>query len=301
NVLSIMGDRAQAKGLSLTVDVPDAPLLRGDPTRLQQAVLNYVGNAVKFTESGSIVVRFHCLSEQEANTVMLRCEVEDTGIGIPTDRIARLFTAFEQADNSLTRKYGGTGLGLAITRRFARMMGGDAGIAATSETGSTFWFTARLGKAPDGDRATAESTREAAEATLARDYMGRRVLLAEDEPINREITMDLLAEVGFDVSVAMDGSEAVLRAGDGPYDLILMDMQMPGMNGIEATRRLRRMPQTATTPIVALTANAFAEDRQQCLMAGMNDFITKPIDPECFFATLLHWLRSRDFRSGAET
>jgi signal transduction histidine kinase/CheY-like chemotaxis protein len=282
NVVSIMGDRAQAKGLSLTVDVPDAPLLRGDPTRLQQAVLNYVGNAVKFTESGSIVVRFHCLAEKEANNVMLRCEVQDTGIGIPTDRIARLFTAFEQADNSLTRKYGGTGLGLAITRRLARMMGGDAGIAATSETGSTFWFTARLGKAPDGARRTAESTSEAAEIILARDYMGRRVLLAEDEPINREITMELLAEAGFD-------------------DLILMDMQMPGMNGIEATRRLRAMPQTATTPIVALTANAFAEDRQQCFMAGMNDFITKPIDPESFFATLLHWLRSHEFRSGAET
>ncbi len=292
NVASIAGERVQAKGLALTIDVPATlPPLRGDPTRLQQAVLNYVDNAVKFTESGRIAVRFSW-SEETAADLLLRCEVADTGVGVSPETSARLFAAFEQADNSLTRRYGGTGLGLAITRRLARMMGGDAGIGATSAAGSTFWFTARLGKAPGVQPADVDASRSA-EAVLIREHAGRRVLLAEDEPINREITMELLAQVGLDADAAVDGVEAVVLGEAGNYDLVLMDMQMPRLNGIDATRCLRTMPGMEDTPILALTANAFAEDRRRCLEAGMDDFIAKPIEAERFFTTLLRWLSER--------
>ncbi len=297
NAMSIAGDRIQEKGLALTIDVPTTlPLLRGDPTRLQQAVLNYVDNAVKFTEAGRIALRFSC-SEQNADGVLLRCEVEDTGTGIAPENVARLFSAFEQADNSLTRRYGGTGLGLAITRRLAQMMGGDAGIACTSPAGSTFWFTVRLRKAQAGSQPAEANPSGSAEAILMREHSGRRVLLAEDEPINREITLELLAQVGFDADAAVDGVQAVAMAEGGGYDLILMDMQMPRLNGIDATRCLRTNPATANTPILALTANAFADDRKRCLEAGMDDFISKPIETDRFFDTLLRWLTEGAVRS----
>jgi signal transduction histidine kinase/ActR/RegA family two-component response regulator len=301
NAMSIAGDRIQAKGLALTIDLPTTlPLLRGDPTRLQQAVLNYVDNAIKFTEAGRIALRFSC-AEENADSLLLRCEVEDSGIGIAPESLPRLFSVFEQADNSLTRRYGGTGLGLAITRRLAQMMGGNAGIASTSAAGSTFWFTARLKKAQGGRQPADANPPRSAEAILTRDHAGRRVLLAEDEPINREITMELLAQVGFDVDAAVDGVEAVALAEGGSYDLILMDMQMPRLNGIDATRCLRTMPGTANTPILALTANAFAEDRKRCLEAGMNDFISKPIETDHFFDTLLRWLPDSAVRRATGT
>jgi signal transduction histidine kinase/DNA-binding NarL/FixJ family response regulator len=302
NVMAMQQDRAEAKSLRFTREIAPLPApLRGDAVRLQQALLNYAGNAVKFTDSGHVTLRVK-LQEESATDVLLRFEVEDTGIGITPQELKRLFNAFEQADNSSTRKYGGTGLGLAITKRFAHLMGGDAGAESRIGHGSTFWFTARLKKGVAGN-ASPPAPEDNADvlAALRRDCAGRRCLLAEDEPINREITSILLKDAGLAVDIAEDGGEALERAKAQTYDLILMDMQMPRMNGLEATQHIRQLPNGGQTPIIALTANAFEEDRERCLAAGMSDFVTKPVEPERLYATLLHWLLAGNARTVQDT
>ncbi len=288
---SMVAERAQAKGLALRLEPPPAtgPLL-GDPTRLQQALLNYLGNAIKFTEAGAVTLGARLLAA-EGEGMHLRFEVRDTGIGIAPEVIPRLFSTFEQADNSTTRHYGGTGLGLAITRRMAGLMGGEAGVESTPGAGSTFWFTARLDRSETPATAPAAAPAESAEAVLGRDFAGRSILLVEDDPINREVTLGLLEDAGLTADTAEDGIEALAMVEAKAYDLILMDMQMPRMDGLEATRLIRKMHYGERLPIVAMTANAFEEDRERCLKAGMNDHVAKPVDPEQFFATLLRWLR----------
>ncbi|MEO5660474.1 MAG: response regulator [Polaromonas sp.] len=291
-VVSMLLDPAREKNLQLVVETePLPPDLLGDPTRLHQALLNYLANAIKFTNAGTVTVRSR-LEDESVGSVLVRFEVQDTGIGIDQQTLDRLFSPFEQADNSTTRKYGGTGLGLVITRRLAELMGGQAGGQSEPGVGSLFWFTVRLIKGvPTALAAPPEPSDVSAEQTLLRDFRGTRVLLVEDDLLNQEIACILLEDAGLATDTAEDGVMAVEMAARNDYALILMDMQMPRMGGLDATRIIRASANGRQLPIVAMTANAYASNRASCTDAGMNDFISKPFDHEAFFATVLHWLQ----------
>jgi two-component system sensor histidine kinase/response regulator len=226
-VHSIIAETARAKGLHVEVDRDAVPLwLRGDQTRLRQALLNFAGNAVKFTERGSIALRAKLLKDQD-DELLIRFSVEDTGIGIPADQIGRLFQAFEQADASTTRRFGGTGLGLSITQRLAQLMNGECGVLSTPGVGSTFWFTARLQRGRGAMPVLARAVDPSADEQLRRRHRGARVLLVEDNEVNREVALALLHSVGLNVDAAADGTEALALARTSVYDLVLMDVQMP--------------------------------------------------------------------------
>ncbi|EKE17235.1 MAG: hypothetical protein ACD_10C00555G0001 [uncultured bacterium] len=293
NIANLMAESSAAKGLALHIDLSPAlanQMLLGDPLRLGQILLNLTGNAVKFTTQGNVTIRVQPI-EESLSTVLLRFEINDTGIGISHADQHRLFTAFEQADSSMTRKYGGSGLGLAICKQLSHLMDGNIGVESTPGDGSTFWFSARFGKIdthtlpPDAMTESASS-----ESRLNAEFCGTRVLLVEDEPINQEVSRYLLEDAGLVVDLAVDGCAAVDLAKNHQYALILMDMQMPNMNGLDATRAIRGDSLNRQTPILAMTANALDEDRKVCLDAGMDDHIGKPVDPERLFDTLLKWL-----------
>ncbi len=288
NVRSLLLGQTSAKGLSIEVAQNDVTSwLKGDPTRLRQILINYAGNAIKFTEDGTISLRAKILEDGE-NEILVRFEVQDTGMGIEPDKLAGLFKAFEQADASTTRTHGGTGLGLAINRHLAELMGGEVGAESEPGDGSTFWFTARLGRGQGETLTTTAEDAVDAETHLRSEFAGTRILLAEDNAINREVALALLGGVGLTVDTAEDGAEAVAMVGEGDYALVLMDVQMPVMGGLEATRVIRT--ENADLPVLAMTANVFAEDRRACEEAGMNDFVAKPVNPKDLFELLVKWL-----------
>jgi PAS domain S-box-containing protein len=284
NVAAMVRDRAAAKGLELQIDAAGLPACAiGDVTRLRQILLNFAGNALKFTEAGSITISGKLL-DRDGDTLSCCFSVSDTGIGIDPDDIPRLFNAFEQLDSSTSRRFGGTGLGLAIARHLAELMGGAVGVESTPGVGSRFWITARLGAAK-GETATVQAPLESQPERLK-----GRVLVVEDDPVNRELVVELLGDIGLDVVSVENGRLAVERYQSSKFDIILMDVQMPELNGLDASRQIRALEGGNATPIVALTANVFSTDREHCLSAGMNDFLAKPVDPGALHAMLNRYL-----------
>jgi len=281
---------AQARGLTFKIDVDEAvpAWVVGDPVRLRQILSNYLTNALKFTESGSVAVQVRRLDEER-----IRIEVSDTGPGISAEMQGRLFQPFTQADESTTRRFGGTGLGLSICRELASLMGGQVGCDSTPGQGSTFWAELPLCAAP-----TPIST-QLREARDNEDLKGLRVLMVEDNPVNMMIAVALLEQWGLEVAQASDGSQAVeainAAASMGkPYDAVLMDVQMPVMSGHEATRHVRRRFGAEELPIVALTAAALVSERDEALAAGMNEFLTKPIDAPRLRQALVRLIGHKD-------
>ena len=293
-VISLVNPRAAAKALELryTID-PNLPkMLLGDPTRLRQILLNLVGNAVKFTERGYITLDIAAApcAESTGNTVSVEFSVKDTGIGISESALPKLFKEFQQLDGSISRRYGGTGLGLAISRGFVRLMGSDILVESALDGGSRFHFTVSLAQAADPHSPEDASSfyPKSSTATL-QDILGRslKVLLAEDNPTNQLVATAMLRKQGCLCDVASNGREAVEAVGRETYDIVLMDMMMPDIDGMQATRIIRCMPGRENLPVVALTANAFAHDREACLAAGMTGFVSKPINKDTFIRAVL--------------
>lgn len=292
-VNSLFAQEASAKGLSIRVDAEDGleetPLL-GDPLRLGQVLNNLCGNAVKFSDSGGIDIRLGRLSEDDTG-LTVRFEVEDHGIGISPEDQRRLFKVFSQADDSLSRRYGGTGLGLAISKRLVEAMGGKIGLHSVPAEGSTFWFEVPLKKAGNlGQQVLQEQPVESQIEQLRQRFSGCRVLLVEDDRVNQAVARELLEQAGLAVELAENGEQGLAMASEQRFDLVLMDQQMPMMNGLEATERIRSQTINAHTPILAMTASAFEKNRHACLASGMNDFLAKPVETQTLYKALLHWL-----------
>jgi CheY-like chemotaxis protein len=291
---------AHEKGLKLvcTLD-PEVPsLLRGDPGRLRQILVNLGSNAVKFTEEGEIEIHVSLESEDRRNAT-LRFEISDTGIGISADQQNTLFTQFTQVDSSTTRKYGGSGLGLAISKQLAELMGGKIGLKSETGKGSTFWFTTVFEKQSvwSGSLTERKANKElpASEPTFSEDDKRKiRILLVEDNPINQRVAQSMLKKMGFRADVVGNGQEAINALQTIPYNLVLMDCQMPEMDGFEATRCIRQQGSKALNPripIIALTAANMQGDREKCIQAGMSDFIAKPVQKRELEKMLAKWLK----------
>jgi CheY-like chemotaxis protein len=277
-----MRPKAAEKGIEFKIHRDDAlPLsIRTDPVRLSQCLLNLVDNAVKFTAKGHVHLNVYPLKKDDVDCICF--DVEDTGIGVPPNKQALIFESFTQVDGSTSRRYGGAGLGLAITRSLVEMLGGEISLASRRHQGSTFSLTIPAGVAP-GTALSPQADAFDAAAT-DNDWCGQsdvvafsgRVLVADDDPGNQKLAKRLLERLGFDVTTASDGAQAVEKAENCDFDIIFMDVQMPIMDGLKATRLLRQ--KKITTPVIALTAHAFEEDKARCFEAGCDDYIAKPIE-----------------------
>jgi len=288
NSVSVVSTAARAKNLEIEVaiddDVPD--LLVGDAVRVRQVLLNLLSNSVKFTERGTVRVALSARATGEPECLLLRASVSDTGIGITEEAQKRLFQSFSQAETSTTRRYGGTGLGLAISKRLVELMGGEVGLESSTGQGSTFWFTAKLGLGTEAVPATPKPTEKA----TAREQNAGTILVVEDNRINQKVLSHQLINLGYAIEVAENGEEAVAKVKNRHYDLIFMDVQMPVMDGFQATQQIRSLGEGASsTPIVAVTANAFQSEREKCFSSGMNDYLTKPVDKDRLQDALRRW------------
>jgi two-component system sensor histidine kinase/response regulator len=287
HIHSMMTERIESKGLQLFEDIDPSlknVVLVGDSLRLGQVLINLMANATKFTHQGAVTARVKMLAQQEGR-MALAFEVQDTGIGISEEQQSRLFMAFEQAETSTTRKYGGTGLGLAICKKIVELMGGSISVSSAPGVGSTFAFDVWMDVGSADDLILEDNTLN--DSIIKQ---GARVLLVEDIEINQEIAKEMLESLGLQIDVANHGEEALAMIQKGHYELVLMDMQMPVMGGLEATRRIRKLPGFQDIPILAMTANAFEDDRRSCELAGMVGFIAKPIEFEVLRLELAHWL-----------
>jgi len=293
--IQLVSDKAQEKHLQLRLSrTLTQDWWRGDPTRLAQVLINLLSNAVKFTEQGEVELKVWRVADPGGGGARIGMSVRDTGVGIPADKLAQVFRPFEQADNSTTRRFGGSGLGLTITRELIEQMGGQVNVSSTPGQGSTFTLEIPLmpAQAPSpGSQAGHHALVPAlAEADLRTRHPGARVLLAEDNPVNQMLASELLKLVGLDVVVADSGEAAVSAFGRQHIDLVLMDVHMPGIDGLEATRRIRALPDGRRVPILAMTAGVLVNERHACEDAGMDDHLGKPIDVQTLYPTLLKWL-----------
>jgi len=291
-IATLFASSARKKGLHLRLEIaPDVPsVVVGDELRLRQVVNNLVNNAVKFTEQGSIAVGMKCLDQSETENgkqAQLQIQVSDTGIGIAPENIERIFDKFTQADASITRCYGGTGLGLAIGKRLVEMMGGQMRVESELGKGSTFTIELTLPVVDESAQSLSTTT-----TTPLYQFAGVRVLLAEDNEVNRMVGVRMLQTLGCHVETATDGAEAVQKALEGDYDLILMDVQMPNMDGYEATHQIREVERATGEHrlIIAMTAHSLEDDRRACLEVGMDDYLSKPVKRERLAEMLAKWL-----------
>jgi signal transduction histidine kinase/CheY-like chemotaxis protein/ligand-binding sensor domain-containing protein len=293
NSVSVVSASARVKDLEIVVAIDDETpdLLVGDSVRVRQILLNLLSNAVKFTERGTVRVSLSTAATSGPECVLLRASVSDTGIGIPAEAQKRLFQSFSQAETSTTRRYGGTGLGLAISKRLAELMGGEVGFESSLGRGSTFWFTAKLGlgtEAPAANSSPAHSSPN--DEGQPCEQNGGTILVVEDNRINQKVLSHQLINLGYSIEVAENGAEAVAKVKTSRYDLIFMDVQMPVMDGFQATQEIRNLGEhSASIPIVAVTANAFQSEREKCFSSGMDDYLTKPVDKDRLKESLRRW------------
>ncbi len=291
NSIDLLKKRAEEKSLTLnqSIDHRISEKLKGDFGRLSQVISNLLSNAIKFTEAGSI--QLHAtLQSEEADHLFVLFEVQDSGVGISEKNISKLFQPFTQADGSSTRKHGGTGLGLSISKKIASLMGGEIGVLSEEGRGSKFWFTCRLQRS---------HAQKSIDQPVKSEHLSGKILVAEDNPVNQLLTLTLLKSLGYSATAVTNGYDVLKELGKNDYDLILMDCQMPEMDGLEATRRIRQLEKISSRhiPIIALTANALKSDQQQCLLSGMDDFVTKPVRKEILAQAISRWLKSSSIKT----